>query len=106
MKKLFTVTLETEIVVLADTQEEAEEHAREADLSTYDYDFRASEMRHMPGGSDADSIGNEGAQANENGGVLNPAGRLGTWFWPICCSRGGQPTHRQHLLIGSLGRTR
>jgi hypothetical protein len=50
MLKLFTVTLETELVVLANTPEEAEESALDElrSLDRYNYSAQASDMRHLP----------------------------------------------------------
>lgn len=58
MKKLFTVTIETEIVVLAETAKEAEEYAADElrELDSYQYDFHAMEMAHLPGDWDVKSI--------------------------------------------------
>lgn len=58
MKKLWTVTIETEIVVVAETQEDAVDTAEDAmsDLSSYDYSTHAAEMVHLPSGWDKGSL--------------------------------------------------
>lgn len=58
MKKLYTVTIEAEIVVLADSEEEAAEEAQDAmsELSSYDYDIHAMPMRYLPGGWDRKTL--------------------------------------------------
>ena len=58
MKKLFVVTIETEIVVAAETPEEAVEAADDAhrDLDSYSFSRHAMEMTHLPADWDLDSI--------------------------------------------------
>jgi hypothetical protein len=57
-KKLYTVTIEAEIVVVADDAAEAEEAAHDAmsDLSSYDYDISATPMRFLPSGWEMNAI--------------------------------------------------
>jgi len=59
-KKLFTVTIETEIVVVASDNDEAEKVAKEAfrsrDIGSEEYDFRPREMKFLPSGWDLNAI--------------------------------------------------
>jgi len=57
-RKLYTVTIETEIVVLAIDENAAEEAAEGAmhELSSYDYSIMASPMRYLPGDWDLDAL--------------------------------------------------
>jgi hypothetical protein len=56
-KKLFVVTITTEIIVVADSESDAEHLARyEKDIEWADVDYSACPMRHMPGEWDGDSI--------------------------------------------------
>lgn len=50
MPKLYTVVIEHEIVVVAESESEAVSHAREAldDIDPYDAGISATEMRHLP----------------------------------------------------------
>jgi len=54
--KLFTVTLETTLIVVADDEREAEELALEADISISEMGAMANDMRHYPGDWDENSI--------------------------------------------------
>ncbi len=56
--KLYTVAIETEIVVLANSPGEAEEQAANAqsDLSESDYGIHARNMSHLPAEWEMDSI--------------------------------------------------
>lgn len=58
MPKLFTVTVETEVVVLAESQEEAEDLAKTdfRDLDVSDFSFVGSNMRYLPGDWETYSI--------------------------------------------------
>jgi len=57
-QKLFTVTIETEVVVLAEDPSEAEQLARESmrHLDEDQWSTTASEMTHLPGGWQGDAI--------------------------------------------------
>lgn len=50
MPKLYTVVIEHEIVVVAESESEAVSHAHEAlgDIDPHDADISATEMRHLP----------------------------------------------------------
>ena len=58
-KRLFTVPIETEIVVLADSEEQAQEiaqrYVRKIDWDQWDV-THATAMRHLPGGWDGSCI--------------------------------------------------
>jgi hypothetical protein len=61
MLKLFTVTVETEIVVLANSSTEAEELARDTigpggDISSNEFDTHAQPMSYLPGSWETDAI--------------------------------------------------
>lgn len=53
--KLFTVTIETEVVVIAEDKEEAEHEAARVALNE-DFECRATPMSHYPAGWHEDSI--------------------------------------------------
>lgn len=55
MKKLYVVSIETEIVVIAEDEAEAEMAARDAALDV-ESDFAAREMTYLPSGWESDSI--------------------------------------------------
>jgi hypothetical protein len=56
-KKLYVVTVETEIVVVAESREKAVEVAQAGDWHGYEeYDYKACEMTWLPGGWTGDAI--------------------------------------------------
>jgi hypothetical protein len=54
-KQLFTVTVEHEIIVVADSADKAEDLAREADIDE-EPDFHATPLRYLPAEWEGDSI--------------------------------------------------
>lgn len=55
MKKLYVVTVETEIVVVADDEADAVDAARDASID-FDLDYAAAPMRFLPWGWDGGEI--------------------------------------------------
>ena len=55
--RLFTVTITTEVIVLAESESEAQQLARsESDISFSECDYHASPLRYFPGDWDKSSI--------------------------------------------------
>lgn len=58
MKQLFTVVVETEVIVLAESADESRRIAQDAirDISAYDFDYTAGPMNGIPGGWDSSCL--------------------------------------------------
>ena len=55
-KQLYVVTIETEIVVCAESESEAEDIAESEARHQFEFDHRAQPMRHLPAGWSGDSL--------------------------------------------------
>jgi len=84
LKRLFTVTIENEIVVLAENKEEAEEIAQDSlgDLDSHSWDAHATPMATLPAGWEADAIPYGPGVKDE------PDRTVGTWI-----ERGAAPEY-------------
>lgn len=58
MKKLYVVSIEVEVVVIADDEEDAREAASDAlhEMDSFDHDYNVQPMRFLPGGWDGGEI--------------------------------------------------
>lgn len=55
-KQLYVVSIEAEIVVLAESEDQAEKLAKKAKRDVDDWDYRGKAMSHMPSGWEGDCV--------------------------------------------------